>query len=386
MGKPVCSIAEMAPVMVSFFAEIPDPRVERTRRHDLVEIIVIAILATICGADHWEEMEQFAREREDLLRSVVELKHGIPSFHTFRRVFAAMEVDAFGRAFIGWTKALCETTEGKLIAVDGKTLRGSFTAKARQDPRHIVSAWVGENRVVLGQVSTEEKSNEITAIPRLLELLDIKGATITIDAMGCQRKIVETIIERGGEYVIAVKDNQPTLRIEVEGAFATAEISEEKLEASAVHETLGKAHGRIERRKVTALSIEDRLTVSDAWAGLRSIVRVESERTVGAATSHETRYYISSLAPDGAHLGRAIREHWGIENQQHWTLDMAFNEDRARTRKKNGPDNMALLRRIALNFLKQDTSSKRASIRGKRLRAGWSDKYLGEVLRAIVGQ
>ncbi len=373
-----------------FFQGIPDPRVERTRKHDLVEIIVMSVLATICAADTWRDVADFAREREDLLRGTLSLPNGIPSPDTFRRVFTALDPVAFNAAFTEWTKTLCQTTDGKLIALDGKTLRGSFTTPGKQDARHIVSAWVGENRVVLGQVSTDAKSNEITAIPKLLDMLDIKGATITIDAMGCQKKIVRKIVDRGGDYVVAVKDNQPTLSSAVEAAFATLDIADGDLPTHGVHDSTNRGHGRTERRRVTAIDASGWLSEDLAanWAGLHTLVRVESQRTLNGHTAEESRLYISSAKADAATLGTAIREHWGIENSQHWTLDMAFDEDRSRTRKKNAPDNQALLRRIALNILKQASNKSRGkhlSVKGKRLKAAWSDRYLGELLQMVGG-
>lgn len=342
----------------------------------------MAVLGVICNADGWPDIAQFCSIREDWLRTFLHLRSGVPSPSTFRRVFAALNADAFNAAFVNWTRSLVGSLEGKLVAIDGKTLRGSYTNHAAQDPLHIVSAWVAQNQIVFGQVATEAKSNEITAIPKLLEMLDLRGATITIDAMGCQRRIVDTIVGRGANYVIAVKDNQPSLRAEIEAAFATSEIANERLPPSGRYESLERAHGRVEQRCVLALDVAERLGERQTWTSLRSIVLVDSERTVGGKTSHETRYYISSLPPDAAELAAAIRGHWGIENQQHWTLDMTFNEDRSRSRKGNAPDNFAVLRRIALNLLKLD-KSKKASLAGKRKAAGWDTAYLWRVLQAV---
>lgn len=369
------------PEICVFFGELEDPRVTRTRRHDLVEIIVMAVLAVICNADGWPDIAHFCSVREPWLRTILRLRHGVPSASTFRRVFMALDAEGFNAAFMRWTQSLVGSLDGKLLAVDGKTLRGSYSSHGAQDPLHLVSAWVAENQIVFGQVATEEKSNEITAIPRLLELLDVRGATITIDAMGCQRRIVDTIVERGGNYVIGVKDNQPSLRAEVEAAFATSEIVNEVLPPSAIFESVDRAHGRSERRVVRALDVVDRLGERQTWTGLRSLVMVASERTVHGKTSCEDRYFISSLPPDAAKLAAAIRGHWGIENQQHWTLDMTFHEDRCRSRKGNAPDNFAVLRRVALNLLKLD-KSKKLSLAGKRKAAGWDTAYLLTLLRA----
>jgi predicted transposase YbfD/YdcC len=373
---------EQASISV-FFGNLEDPRVERTRRHNLIDIVVISVLAVICGAESWEEIADFGCAQENWLRTFLLLPSGIPSHHTFRRVFAALDVAAFHQCFLSFTQALVGATDGKLIAIDGKTLRRSFSDNEERDARHIVSAWVGENHVVLGQIATEAKSNEITAIPKLLDMLDVRGATITIDAMGCQRKIVEKIAEKGAQYAIAVKDNQPTLRQEIESAFVTAAIAREDLPSGWIYQSSERAHGRTELRRVTVLDVHDRLSVTEDWTGLRSLACVETERTIGGKTSQETRFYISSHEPDAEVLAKAIRGHWGIENEQHWTLDMAFNEDRCRSRKKNGPENFALLRRFALNILKLDTSCKR-SIRGKRMRAGWNREFLLGVITASV--
>lgn len=373
------------PSITTFFADLPDPRVERTRRHELVDIIVMSMLAVICGANYWTEIVDFAETRKEWLRSFLRLPSGIPGVDTFRRVFAALDVGAFNRAFIEWTQALTDTVKGKLVAIDGKTLRGSYTTSEKNDARHMVSAWVSENHIVFGQLATEAKSNEIRAIPKLVKMLELKGATVTIDAMGCQHKIVEAIVDKDADYLIAVKDNQPKLREEVEVAFATASITDERLPRTAKHESTEKAHGRHEVRRVLVLEVEGRLSEAQSWRGLQSLVRVESERTVKGKHSREDRYYISSVKPDAAVIAKLVRGHWGIENQQHWTLDMAFDEDRNRTRKKNGPDNFALLRRIALNLLKAETSTKR-SIQRKRLTAGWDTQYLLRVLEAGAQQ
>jgi len=362
-----------------YFDALDDPRVERTRQHALIDIIVVSVLAVICGAESWGDIEDYGEANKDWLRAFLRLRNGIPSHQTFMRVFAALDVEAFHECFMDFTRDLVGTTDGKHIAIDGKTLRRSFTDGEKRDPRHIVSAWVGENHIVLGQVATDAKSNEITAIPKLLDMLDVRGATITIDAMGCQRKIVEKIVEKGADYAIAVKDNQPTLHEEVESAFATSAIAKEDLPMSWTFQSSEKAHGRAEIRRVTVLDVEGRLSEKQDWTAVHCLVAVESERTANRKTSQECRYYISSHKPDAQLLAKVIRGHWGIENEQHWTLDMAFDEDRCRSRKKNGPENFALLRRFALNFLKLDVSSKR-SIRGKRLRAGWDRSYLLDVI------
>lgn len=372
------------PSIATFFEDLPDPRVERTRRHLLLDIIVISILAVIAGADSWEEIAHYGHVKQRWLEQFLRLPAGIPSAHTFRRVFTALDVEAFNRCFIEWAKWLVKSTDGKLVAIDGKTLRGSYRQEGKKDMRHIVSAWVGQNHVVFGQLAVEEKSNEITAIPRLIEMLELRGATVTIDAMGCQHKIVDAVIAQEADYLIAVKDNQPKLAEEVETAFATAEITKEQLPPTAKYQTIDTGHGRHEVRTITVLDAAGRLSDEQEWTGLRSLVRVESERTIKGKRSQEERYYISSATPNAQVLADCVRGHWGIENTQHWTLDVAFDEDRNRTRSKNAPDNFAILRRIALNILKAETSKKRRSMKLKRHLAGWDDSYLLEVLEACA--
>ncbi len=374
----------MAPTSFTLhFADLEDPRVERTRAHDLHEIIMMAVLAVIANADGWDDIAQFVRTHERLLRNLLSLPHGVPSADTFRRVFAALDPEAFNRCFVAWTQSLVGSTEGKMVAIDGKTLRGSGDAAAGRSPRHLVSAWVGENQIVFGQVATAAKSNEITAIPELLKLLDLKGATLTIDAMGCQRRIVEEVMAKQADYIIAVKDNQPTLHSEVQAAFATAEIADEKLPATWVHESSEKAHGRLEARQVTVLDAKDRLSEGQDWVGLRTLVRVTSVRETARERSEEARFFISSKAPDALEHARCVRGHWGIENSQHWTLDMTFHEDRSRVRRGNAPDNFALLRKIGLNLLKTEKTSKRG-IAAKRKLAAWSEEYLLRVVAAVA--
>jgi predicted transposase YbfD/YdcC len=371
------------PSFTEHFADLDDPRVERTRSHDLLEIIVMAVVAVISNADGWDDIVDFAKTQKELLLRFLTLRHGIPSADTFRRVFSALDPEAFNRCFVAWTQSLVESTEGKLVAIDGKTLRRSGDTARAASPRHLVSAWVGQNHIVFGQVATAAKSNEITAIPELLKLLDLRGATVTIDAMGCQRKIVDGIVAAGADYIIAVKDNQPTLHNEVQAAFVTAEVSQEALPAEWTYRTQEKAHGRAETRTTTVLDVQERLSEEQIWNGMRSLVRVTSVRTTATGTSEDTRFFISSRPPSAAALAQCIRGHWGIENSQHWTLDMAFDEDRCRIRRGHAPDNFALLRKIALNLLKAETTAKRG-VTARRKLAGWSEEYLMRVLGAVA--
>lgn len=372
--------------MRAYFSVLPDPRVERTKRHLLPDIIVIAVLAVVCGADDWDDISLFARVREGWLTELLGLKRGVPSTSTFKRVFQALDPTAFAEAFGAWIQALVGTSlEGKLVAVDGKTLRGSFTEPNKRGAKHLVTAWVAQNRVVFAQLATDAKSNEITVIPELLKMLALKGATVTSDAMGCQRAIAAQIVDSDGDYVLALKGNQPTLAQEVEEAFVTAELTEESLAESQRFVESERAHGRRQTRTVTALDARQRLSDKQEWKGLRSIIMVESTREIGGEQSQETRYYISSHKPDAVMLARCIRQHWGIENNQHWELDVTFHEDSSRIRKGHGPDNFAALRRMVLAMLSNETSIK-MSKKSKRKRAGWDNEYLLKILKANLPQ
>lgn len=367
----------------AFFESLPEPRVERTRHHELMDVLIIALLTMLCVGEGWEDMEEFGRAKEPWLRTFLNLKWGIPCADTFRRVFSALKPGAFGECFIAWTQALSEGTSGKLVAIDGKTVRHSFNRATGKKSLHVVSAWVANNRLTLGQIVTEEKSNEITAIPKLLELLDLRGATVTVDAMGCQRDIAEKIIESGADYIMGLKGNQGTAHKEVEQFFTDARADEFRDVNHSFHETVdGSDHGRLEVRRVWSTQDLDWFEDRSKWKGLRSIIMIESERTVGAAeTSIERRYYWSSHVVNAETFAAMIRGHWGIENDLHWCLDMAFREDESRIRTDHGPENIALLRKIAMNLAKSERTHKRG-IQAKRKLAAWSDDYLLKLLRA----
>jgi len=369
------------PAIWAHFEGLKDPRVERTRRHKLMDIVVISVLAVVCGADGWSDIVQFAEDREEWLRTFLELPGDIPCDDTFRRVMSAVDPAAFQACFLGWVRSLAVSTDGKLVAIDGKTARRSFAKEEDKSSLHVVSAWAVENQLVLGQIATDCKSNEITAIPELLAMLDLRGATVTIDAMGCQKKIAEAIIDAKADYVLTLKDNHPTLHQEVREFFESAQADGFRDTRYDQTEAVDGGHGRIEVRRVFVSDDLDWLADKPAWKRLRSVVMIESERTVGDKTSFERRYYLSSLAADAALLGERIRGHWGIENQLHWVLDMAFDEDRCRIRRGHGPDNFALLRKIALNLLKHEKTCKRG-IEGKRKHAAWNHDYLLRVLEA----
>ena len=369
----------LAPSITSFFSVLEDPRSDHTRRHKLIDIMTIAICGVICGADSWVELEQFGKSKEEWLKGFLELPNGIPSHDTFGRVFALLDAQQFRDCFLAWVQAVSAVTRGQVIAIDGKTLRRSHDKSLGKSAIHMVSAWASENRLVLGQTKVAEKSNEITAIPELLALLDISGCIVTIDAMGCQKEIARLIIEDSGDYVLALKENQGQLYREVKELF-----EDEGLVASEgdFHETVNKGHGRLEHRRCWSIADQEYisyLNLKGEWRGLRSVAKVTGERRIGEKVSIESRYYISSLPGDAEQLLRAVREHWGIENSLHWVLDIAFREDESRVRKGHGPENLATMRHMALNLLRRETSSK-GGVKARRLRAGWDETYLLKVL------
>ena len=366
----------------AFFETLPEPRVERTRVHPLVNILTIALLAMICVGEGWEDMEDFGDAKQAWLGTFLDLRHGIPSADTFRHVLSALNPTAFNACFIAWAQALSGGTAGKLLAIDGKTVRHSFDRATGRKALHVVSAWIAENRLALGQIATEEKSNEITAIPQLLTLLDIRGATITVDAMGCQRAIAEQVIDQGADYLMGLKGNQGTAHKEVEEFFTDACATAFRDLDYTFHETVdGSEHGRVEVRRAWASQELGWFQDLSKWKGLRSIVMIESERTIGSDTSIERRYYWSSHVVDAKAFGEMIRGHWGIENQLHWCLDVAFREDESRIRTDHGPENLALLRKLAMNLARSERSRKKG-IQAKRKRAAWDDAYLLTLLRA----
>lgn len=370
------------PAVMKAFADLADPR-WRKCRYPLDEILLCALSAVLCGVEDWETMRLWGQSQLAWLRTILPFSNGIPSPDTFRRVFSALSPTVFERCFIEWVGTLCPQLAGCHVAIDGKTVRGSRTADWAA--LHLVSAWCSANGLALGQVATEQKSNEITAIPMLLQALELKGATVTIDAMGAQREIAQTIVDAQADYVLAVKDNQPTLARAIEDWFSAA--TQGKLEHSYwEHVTHDKGHGRRETRicRVTD-DVAWLVGIGQDWAGLRRLAMVESHRTVNGKTCVECRYFISSCQIKAQEMAQAIRAHWGIENGLHWVLDVSWGEDAHQTRDRTAARNLALLRKITLNLARQQPlqGGKRISLKNVRNLAAWDVNYRNRLLGLV---
>lgn len=368
--------------IVVHFGLLADPRREHRRRHHLLDILTIAICAVICNADTWEDVELWGQANEKWLKTFLELPGGIPSHDTFNRVFRLLDPQSLQDCLVNWMAALHVENGLKIIAIDGKSLRGSFDKASCKSALHLVSAWATENSISLGQVAVADKSNEITAIPGLLKIIDVSGALVTIDAMGCQKDIAADIRVQQGDYILALKDNQPTLAAAVIDRFAQGiETNFAGLDYETFTAT-DKSHGRIDQRTCEVLRNVTGLPGQGDWVDLKTIVCITRISECRGQETSEVRYFISSASGSAELFARAIKDHWKIETTLHWTLDVTFREDASRLRKDHGPQNLALLRRIAVSLLKNETSIK-ASIKGKRLLAGWDQSYLLKILFQI---
>jgi predicted transposase YbfD/YdcC len=369
--------------LVECFLEIVDPRIERTKRHLLSDILTLAVLAVIAGAEGWEDIEEFGHSKHAWLKQYLSLPNGIPSHDTIGRVFRSLKPGEFNAALSQWMQTLHEQLGFQQIAIDGKTLRRSHDRSSLRGALHLVSAWSVANQFVLGQEATDAKSNEITAIPKLLQMLELKGAIVTIDAMGCQKEIAARIVDGGGDYILAVKDNQPTLHAALSDYFL--HLHETDFADCQVRRqiTLDDGHGRQERRTyyVTALP-ESMQSFGDDWKKLSSIGQAINITFRDGREVADVRYFILSLPPQVKRFAAAVRGHWGIENCLHWTLDMTFREDESRIRKDHGPENLATIRRAALGLVKQDKS--KGSVKKKRKRAGWNNDALLTIVQNAI--
>lgn len=374
--------------LVEHFKSIDDPRVDRTKDHDLVDILVVAICALLCAAESFNDMEDFGKAKEHWFRTFLTLRNGIPSHDTFNRVFAAMDPKEFLGCFLRWTQSVRQAVAQEVVALDGKALRRALNRN--ENPKYVVSAWAESNNLVLGQWKVAEKSNEITAVPELLRVLELAGCIVTVDAMGCQKKIAREIIEADADYVLALKGNQETVHAEVKSFLdETLEEKQKKGPNGAARpkavanlqqlETIEKDHGRLETRRYYQSTELDWFADRGKWEGLRSVGMVEAVREVDGKTTTERRYYLSSLSLDVGTFARAVRGHWGVENKLHWVMDVCFREDQSRARTGYAAENLATLRRLALNLLKRERTKKRG-IRGKQLNASWDHAYLLKLL------
>jgi predicted transposase YbfD/YdcC len=363
------------------FATVNDPRIGRTKAHLLLDIIAIALLAVISGAEGWEGIETYGKAKYEWLKEFLELPNGIPSHDTFSRVFARIDPKEFSESFAGWVKTVTEKLGVEVIAVDGKTVKGSYDRKEGKKALHLVSAWSSSHRLVLRQQKVKNKSNEITAIPELLEMLSIEGAVLTLDAMGCQKEIASLIIQKKANYVLCLKANHKGLYERVFDEFQVAREANFVGREYDYYQEIESGHHRIEKREVWVMPVSEfpGLDPKGEWKGLKTIVKVVRERQGGNKTTRQVHFYLSSWTESAEKIAGAIRSHWGIENSVHWTLDVTFAEDKSRIRKDNAPENFALLRRLALNILRQDTGDKR-SIKMKRYRAGLDNNYLLKIL------
>lgn len=361
------------------FGALEDPRAQHRIEHLLIDIVLITICAVICGAESWVDVENYGLAKQEWLSEFLALPNGIPSHDTFERVFARLRPDALQQCFLSWVQAVFEWKDGQLIRVDGKTLRGSYERGGKRGMIHMVSAWASEHRMVLGQRKVNDKSNEITAIPELLRVLDLNGAVVSIDAMGCQTEIAAQIVEQHGDYVLALKGNQGNLHEDVEQLFEYARKQNFHSIEHDFYQTQAQGHGRQEIRKYWVMGETTALIGAENWSKLSAIGCVESQRCIEDKITTERRYYLLSLPLDAERFADAVRGHWSIENQLHWILDVGFHEDQSRTTQGHSAENLAVVRHLAVSLLSQDQSTK-GGTRAKRLKAGWDDRYLIQLL------
>jgi predicted transposase YbfD/YdcC len=366
---------------LNHFENLTDPRIERSKEHLLIDIVAIAILAVISGADGWVSIELYGKAKYEWLKGFLELPNGIPSHDTFSRVFARIEPKQFQECFLSWVNSITQKLELEVIAIDGKTMKQSYDRNQSQKPLHIVSAWSASHQLVLGQKKVNKKSNELTAIPALLELLEMEESIITIDAMGCQKEIAALIIKKKGDYLLALKGNQNLIHKDVKNWFELARKEEFAGREHSYYQQIEGGHHRVEKRQIWTVPVSELppLHNQSLWTELKTVVMVISERRLWNKTTTEVRFYLSSLASNAEKIAQAIRSHWGIENSLHWTLDVTFCEDKSRIRKDNSPENFALLRRLAVSLLKQEKEFK-GSLKMKRYLAGMDNNYLFKIL------
>ncbi len=372
MAENVCSS------IIEHFSELPDPRIVLKTQHRLVDIVTMTLCAALAGADDWVEIAAYAKARESWFKGFLKLENGIPSHDTVGRVFALLDPEPFSQCYIDWVRTLVSIPD-EVVAVDGKTLRRSHDHANGKSAIHMVNAWAVGQGLVLGQVKTEAKSNEITAIPEPLKVLDVKGAVVTIDAMGCQKEIAKQIVDQGADYVFSLKGNQGNLHKEVQLLFEDAKKDGFKDLSHDSFATVDGDHGRIETRRYTTVADVDWFEEKGKWAKLSSFGMIESEREVDGNVTKETRYFISSLPSDAKRFAEVARGHWAVENSLHWCLDIAFREDDSRVRSGHGQENLAILRRLALTLIKQDPQRK-IGIKASRKRAGWDLDYTRRLL------
>lgn len=365
--------------LLSHFEPLEDPRTAYLVEHPLLDIVALTICAIICGAETWEEIEEYGQSKIVWLKTFLALPNGIPSHDTISRVFALLEPTQLQKCFVSWVKSIAQLSAGEVISIDGKSARHSYDKGQGKGAIHMVSAWASENQLVLGQVKVADKSNEITAIPKLLNILDVAGCIVTIDAMGAQKEIAKQIVDQGADYVLSLKGNQGNLHADVRQRFDWAHKSEFKDIEHEAHQTIDKGHGRIEIRRYWLLDKVEHLENAEQWTGLKRVGMIESERRIdGKPTTRERRFYLTSLDGGIERFAYASRGHWGIENKLHWSLDVVFHEDDSRIRRGHAPENMTVMRKIALNLLAKESSQ--GSKKAKRLKAGWNNNFLIQVL------